>query len=40
VVASLLDGGLVKPTGALKTDSAAGYVLVQAAQTGLGRDLW
>ena len=39
VVASLLDGGLVKPTGALRTDSSFGYVLVKAAQTGLGRDL-
>jgi uncharacterized 2Fe-2S/4Fe-4S cluster protein (DUF4445 family) len=39
VVASLLDGGLVKPTGALKTDSSSGYVLVPAAQTGLGRAL-
>jgi uncharacterized 2Fe-2S/4Fe-4S cluster protein (DUF4445 family) len=39
VVASLLDGGLVKPTGALKTDSASGYVLVPATQTGLGRAL-
>ena len=37
VVASLLDGGLVKPTGALKTDSGTAYVLVPAAQTGLGR---
>ena len=39
VVASLLDGGLVKPTGALKTDSTSGYVLVPVAQTGLGRAL-
>jgi uncharacterized 2Fe-2S/4Fe-4S cluster protein (DUF4445 family) len=39
VVASLLDGGLVKPTGSLNSDSASGYVLVQAAQTGLGRAL-
>ena len=39
VVASLMDGGLVKPTGALRTDSGSGYVLVPAAQTGLGRPL-
>jgi uncharacterized 2Fe-2S/4Fe-4S cluster protein (DUF4445 family) len=39
VVAALLDGGLVKPTGALKTGTDLGYVLVPAAQTGLGRDL-
>jgi uncharacterized 2Fe-2S/4Fe-4S cluster protein (DUF4445 family) len=39
VVSSLLDGGLVKPTGSLKTDSVSGYVLVPAAQTGLGRAL-
>jgi uncharacterized 2Fe-2S/4Fe-4S cluster protein (DUF4445 family) len=43
VVAALLDGGLIKPTGALKIDSEHspryGYLLVPAAQTGLGRDL-
>jgi uncharacterized 2Fe-2S/4Fe-4S cluster protein (DUF4445 family) len=39
VIAALLDGGLVKATGALKTVSASGYELVQAAQTGLGRAL-
>ena len=39
VVAALLDGGLVKATGSLKTASASGYELVQAAQTGLGRTL-
>jgi uncharacterized 2Fe-2S/4Fe-4S cluster protein (DUF4445 family) len=37
VVAALQDGGLVKPTGVLKTGSE--YMLVAAAQTGLGRDL-
>jgi uncharacterized 2Fe-2S/4Fe-4S cluster protein (DUF4445 family) len=39
VVASLLDGGLIKNTGILRAGSATGYVLVPAAQTGLGRDL-
>ncbi len=39
VVAALIDGGLVKPTGALRTGSESGYVLVPAAQTGLGRNL-
>jgi uncharacterized 2Fe-2S/4Fe-4S cluster protein (DUF4445 family) len=39
VVASLLDGGLVKPTGALKTATGNGYELVPAEQTGLGRAL-
>ncbi len=39
VVAALLDGGLVKPTGALKVGTESGYVLVPAAQTGLGREL-
>ena len=39
VVAALLDGGQIKPTGALQTGSGSGYVLVPAAQTGLGRDL-
>ncbi len=43
VVAALLDGGLVKPTGALKTvvepGQVGGYVLVPASLTGVGRDL-
>ncbi len=43
VVAALLDGGLVKSNGALQAGSGqsriTGYVLVPAAQTGLGRDL-
>jgi uncharacterized 2Fe-2S/4Fe-4S cluster protein (DUF4445 family) len=39
VVAALQDGSLVKPTGALKTGSGSDYVLVPAAQSGLGRDL-
>ena len=39
VVAALLNGGLVKATGALKTGSGSDFVLVPAAQTGLGRDL-
>ena len=39
VVASLLDGGLIKPTGALKIDSGSGYILVPAAKTGLRRAL-
>ena len=39
VVASFLNGGLVNPTGALKTDSGTGYMLVPAPQTGLGRAL-
>jgi uncharacterized 2Fe-2S/4Fe-4S cluster protein (DUF4445 family) len=39
VVAALQDGGLVKPTGVLKTGSGSEIVLVPAAQTGLGRDL-
>ena len=39
VVASFLDGGLVKPTGSLKTDQGTGYMLVPAEQTGLGRAL-
>ncbi|KAF0106996.1 MAG: ferredoxin [Anaerolineaceae bacterium] len=37
VVASLLDGGLLKPNGQLTVGSE--YPLVPAAQTGLGRDL-
>ncbi len=39
VVAALLDGGLLKPTGALKTAASSGYVLVPAIQTGFGHDL-
>jgi uncharacterized 2Fe-2S/4Fe-4S cluster protein (DUF4445 family) len=43
VVAALLDGGLVKSSGALRTyhssSPAASYILVPAAQTTLGRDL-
>jgi len=39
VVAALLDGGLVKINGALKTDSTSGYVLVPAEETSLGRAL-
>jgi uncharacterized 2Fe-2S/4Fe-4S cluster protein (DUF4445 family) len=39
VVAALQDGGLVNPTGTLKMGSRSEYVLVPAAQTGLGRDL-
>ena len=39
VVAALQDGGLVKPTGVLKTSSGSELVLVPAAQTGLSRDL-
>jgi uncharacterized 2Fe-2S/4Fe-4S cluster protein (DUF4445 family) len=39
VVAALQDGGLVKPTGVLKTGTGSEIVLVPAAQTGLGRDL-
>ena len=39
VVASLLDGGLVKSTGALKTNQGSGYMLVPPEQTGLGRAL-
>jgi uncharacterized 2Fe-2S/4Fe-4S cluster protein (DUF4445 family) len=37
VVAALMDGGLLKPTGQLTIGDA--YPLVLAAQTGLGRDL-
>jgi uncharacterized 2Fe-2S/4Fe-4S cluster protein (DUF4445 family) len=37
VVAAAQDGGLVKPTGVLKTGSE--FVLVPAHRTGLGRDL-
>jgi uncharacterized 2Fe-2S/4Fe-4S cluster protein (DUF4445 family) len=37
VIASLLDGGLVKPNGALTAGGQ--YPLVPALQTGLGRDL-
>jgi uncharacterized 2Fe-2S/4Fe-4S cluster protein (DUF4445 family) len=39
VVAALQDGGLVKPTGVLKTINGSELVLVPAVQTGLGRDL-
>jgi len=39
VVAALQDGGLVKQTGILRTDSGSDLVLVRAAQTGLNRDL-
>jgi uncharacterized 2Fe-2S/4Fe-4S cluster protein (DUF4445 family) len=39
VVASLLDGDLVRSTGALKTGSSSVYILVPAEQTGLGRAL-
>jgi uncharacterized 2Fe-2S/4Fe-4S cluster protein (DUF4445 family) len=39
VVAALLDGGLVKSTGSLKTGNESGYVLAPAVQTGIGRDL-
>jgi len=39
VVAALLDGGLVRPTGALQTGPGSEYVLVPASQAGLGRDL-
>ncbi len=39
VVASLLDGGLIKPNGTFKTSPGSGYVLVSKTQTGLGRDL-
>jgi uncharacterized 2Fe-2S/4Fe-4S cluster protein (DUF4445 family) len=39
VVAALLDGKLVKSTGALKSSPESGYILVPASQTGLGRDL-
>jgi len=39
VVAALQDGGLVKPTGVLKTGSGSEFVLVPAPRTGLDRDL-
>jgi len=39
VVAALLEGGLIKSNGSLKTISGSGYVLVPAEQTGLGRAL-
>ena len=39
VVAALLDGKLIKPTGALNIGSGSGFVLVPAQETGLGRDL-
>jgi uncharacterized 2Fe-2S/4Fe-4S cluster protein (DUF4445 family) len=39
VVAALLDGGLVKATGALQTGPGSAYVFVPASKAGLGRDL-
>jgi uncharacterized 2Fe-2S/4Fe-4S cluster protein (DUF4445 family) len=39
IMAGLLDGGLIKPSGMLRSGSPSGYVLVPALQTGLGRDL-
>jgi uncharacterized 2Fe-2S/4Fe-4S cluster protein (DUF4445 family) len=43
VVAALLDGGLIRPTGAFQIDSDANhkndYVLVPALQAGFGRDI-
>jgi uncharacterized 2Fe-2S/4Fe-4S cluster protein (DUF4445 family) len=39
VVAALMDGNLVRPTGALKTVAGSDYALVPSAQTGLGHDL-
>jgi len=39
VVASLLDGGMIKTTGTLKTDNGSGFELVPPNQTGLGRAL-
>jgi uncharacterized 2Fe-2S/4Fe-4S cluster protein (DUF4445 family) len=39
VVAALLDGGLVRPTGALQAGAGSAYVLAPAAETGIGRDL-
>ncbi len=39
VVAALLEGNLIKPTGALKTNNEHGYVLVPSEQTGSGRDI-
>ena len=39
VIAALQDGKLIKPTGAMDQKSPSGFVLVPAAQTGLGRDL-
>ena len=39
VVAALLDGSLVRPTGALQTGPGSEYVLVLASQAGLDRDL-
>jgi uncharacterized 2Fe-2S/4Fe-4S cluster protein (DUF4445 family) len=39
VVAALLDGGLVKPTGALHAGPGSEYVLAPAAVSGTGRDL-
>ncbi len=40
VVAAFLDGGLLKRTGGLRTDSPTGYELVSASQSGLGRGLF
>jgi len=37
IVAALLDGDMLKPTGALKIDSGSEYELVAASQTGHGR---
>jgi uncharacterized 2Fe-2S/4Fe-4S cluster protein (DUF4445 family) len=39
VVASFLDGGLVKSTGALKASNEGGIVIVPALRTGIGRDI-
>ncbi|HTX90466.1 MAG TPA: ASKHA domain-containing protein [Anaerolineales bacterium] len=39
VVASLQDGKLVRRTGALQTAAGSDFILVRAAQTGLGRDI-
>jgi uncharacterized 2Fe-2S/4Fe-4S cluster protein (DUF4445 family) len=43
VVASMLDGNLIKPNGAFRqnsdNDQNAGYILVSAAETGIGRNL-
>jgi uncharacterized 2Fe-2S/4Fe-4S cluster protein (DUF4445 family) len=39
VIAAMLDGGLVKSTGAYDTGIGTDYVLVPAVQTGLMRDL-
>jgi uncharacterized 2Fe-2S/4Fe-4S cluster protein (DUF4445 family) len=39
IVASMLDGGMLKPTGVLKPELGTEYVLVPSDQTALGRDL-